>query len=150
MCQECGCSKPGPYRIEARASQGEAETHLHSLDGDPSHDHIHPHDHGHPISNAIFAHQPRNSRRSMPRRSRCSPRVSPRFQKSPVNWFRSLIDSRKFQMKRFQTFHIFKIFPFAYLCVPLPEPSSPQPEQFPPEATQEQPDHNVYHADYRT
>ena len=48
MCEECGCSKPGPYRIGVIASEDEAETDLHRLEGGSSHDHLHSHDHGHP------------------------------------------------------------------------------------------------------
>ncbi len=57
MCQECGCSKPGPYTIDGKPVK--ASTHTHALpDGtvishahgrDPGHDHHHDHSHPHQI-----------------------------------------------------------------------------------------------------
>jgi hydrogenase nickel incorporation protein HypB len=47
MCEECGCSKPGPYKIDGRPPQKETEPHLHSHEGDHLHPHIHLHNHGH-------------------------------------------------------------------------------------------------------
>lgn len=69
MCQECGCSKPGPYTVGDRMVDSHTHTHTHTLpDGtvvthshshSPSlrpdvtrrhleHDHDHAHDHAHP------------------------------------------------------------------------------------------------------
>jgi hydrogenase nickel incorporation protein HypB len=57
MCQECGCSKPGPYRVgdQIVAPHGHAHSHSHTLpDGrvithshDDHHSHSHDHAHGH-------------------------------------------------------------------------------------------------------
>jgi len=51
MCQECGCSQPGPYHIDGRPVANHPPTHTHA-DGTvhshdhgatPGHDHAHPH-----------------------------------------------------------------------------------------------------------
>ena len=55
MCQECGCSKPGPYKIDGRPTEPHTHSHTHA-DGTvhthshDEHDHAHGHhhhDHGH-------------------------------------------------------------------------------------------------------
>jgi len=69
MCQECGCSKPGPYKIDGRPTEPHTHSHTHA-DGtvhthshppslrsgatsddhhahDHSHGHAHHHDHSH-------------------------------------------------------------------------------------------------------
>jgi len=44
MCQECGCSQPGPYKIDGRS----IESHLHTHADGTTHTHDHPpYDHGH-------------------------------------------------------------------------------------------------------
>ena len=47
MCQDCGCSKPGPYSVGGQPAH--PHTHTHTLpDGTViSHDHDHNHDHSH-------------------------------------------------------------------------------------------------------
>ena len=57
MCQECGCSKPGPYQVGDR----KVESHTHTLpdgtvlthahDHGPAHSHAHGHAHPHQILN---------------------------------------------------------------------------------------------------
>jgi hydrogenase nickel incorporation protein HypB len=58
MCQECGCSKPGPYKIDGRPTQphthshthADGTVHTHAHDDHPAHDHAHghePHHHDH-------------------------------------------------------------------------------------------------------
>jgi len=45
MCQDCGCSKAGAYKIDGRTFQMGAETHRHS--GGLSHHHSHAHEDDH-------------------------------------------------------------------------------------------------------
>ena len=49
MCQECGCSKPGPYQVDGRPAESHAHSHSHALpDGSViTHSHGHEHAHGH-------------------------------------------------------------------------------------------------------
>jgi hydrogenase nickel incorporation protein HypB len=53
MCQECGCSKPNPYKIDGRLVETRTHTHAdgtmhsHSHADAPGHHH-HEHDHAHP------------------------------------------------------------------------------------------------------
>jgi len=56
MCQECGCSKPGPYQIDGKPvaththtlADGTVVTHMHDDDHGHTHDHgRHGHEHGH-------------------------------------------------------------------------------------------------------
>jgi len=49
MCQECGCSKPGPYQIDGRSVKSHAHSHTHA-DGTThthTHDDLHEHSHEH-------------------------------------------------------------------------------------------------------
>ncbi len=52
MCQECGCSQPGPYTVDGKPVEAHAHTHTHTLaDGSVvthAHDHGHGHQHEHP------------------------------------------------------------------------------------------------------
>lgn len=57
MCQECGCSKPDPYKIDGRPTEphmhshthADGTVHTHSHDGhDHAHGHHHDHGHAHP------------------------------------------------------------------------------------------------------
>ena len=51
MCQECGCSQPGPYHIDGRPVSNHPPTHTpadgtvhsHGHGATPGHDHAHPH-----------------------------------------------------------------------------------------------------------
>ena len=45
MCETCGCSESGEYKI-----QGEQANHYHEHDHDHPHNHDHPHPHDHPRS----------------------------------------------------------------------------------------------------
>jgi hydrogenase nickel incorporation protein HypB len=45
MCQERGCSKPGPYTVDGRAVEPRRHSHTHE-DG-TAHTHAHEHEHGH-------------------------------------------------------------------------------------------------------
>lgn len=56
MCQDCGCSKPGPARIDGRPAESvpsaldpapHAHTHAHEGGAEHSHPHAHGHEHGH-------------------------------------------------------------------------------------------------------
>lgn len=63
MCQDCGCSKPGPYTVGSQTVQPPAHTHTHTLpDGSVithshSHDHEHRHAHGNHGHSHSHAHQ---------------------------------------------------------------------------------------------
>jgi hydrogenase nickel incorporation protein HypB len=56
MCQECGCSKPGPYKVGEKTVDPHGHAHTHTLpDGTVithSHDHGHSHGHEHPHTHA--------------------------------------------------------------------------------------------------
>ncbi len=47
MCQDCGCSKPGPYKIDGRPAEPEGEPHSHAHEGGITHSHAHSDEHGH-------------------------------------------------------------------------------------------------------
>jgi len=54
MCQECGCSKPGPYQINGQPAD-DAPAHTHTLaDGRVV---THTHDHGHDHKHAAHEHE---------------------------------------------------------------------------------------------
>jgi hydrogenase nickel incorporation protein HypB len=66
MCQECGCSKPGPYKVGEKTvdPQGHTHTHTHTLpDGTVithshhGHDHHPHHGHEHEHEHAVHPHQ---------------------------------------------------------------------------------------------
>lgn len=47
MCQECGCSKPGPYTVGGQPVDPHAHTHTHTLPDGTVITHAHDHGHGH-------------------------------------------------------------------------------------------------------
>ena len=47
MCRECGCSKPGPFKVDGLTLRNGAETHLHQDKEDCSHHHTHSHNRSH-------------------------------------------------------------------------------------------------------
>jgi hydrogenase nickel incorporation protein HypB len=54
MCQECGCSKPGPYQINGQPAD-DTPAHTHTLaDGTVV---THTHDHGHDHPHEAHAHE---------------------------------------------------------------------------------------------
>ncbi len=48
MCQECGCSKPGPYTIDGRPIESHPDYHTHADGKVHAHAHDHNHSHAHP------------------------------------------------------------------------------------------------------
>jgi len=66
MCQECGCSKPGPYTVDGKPVETHARAHSHTLaDGTVithSHDDHsgHSHHHGHHGQGQVHPHQTLN------------------------------------------------------------------------------------------
>jgi hydrogenase nickel incorporation protein HypB len=67
MCQECGCSKPGPYSIDGKPSGPHAHTHTladgtvishtHADEGGHGHEHAHGHSHEHGHTHSHGARQ---------------------------------------------------------------------------------------------
>ena len=48
MCQECGCSKPGPYKIDGLPVHSHAHSHTHADGTVHTHSHDDEHGHAHP------------------------------------------------------------------------------------------------------
>jgi hydrogenase nickel incorporation protein HypB len=66
MCQDCGCSKPGPYKVGDQPVEPHTHTHTHTLPdgtvathshGHPEDDHSHEHEHHHHEHGHSHAHQ---------------------------------------------------------------------------------------------